>query len=70
MIRPLSEAERAANWAAVRKSARRLFWLAMLPFLALLWATGYATGLLDGAKAPRREPCPETISKESTNENL
>lgn len=66
MIRPLSEAERAANWAAVRKSARRLFWLAMLPFLALLWATGYAMGLLDGSKAIRPEGRPEIISKESS----
>lgn len=62
MIRPLSEAERAANWQAARKAARRLFWLAMVPFLALLWATGYAKGLLDGSKATR----PEIISKESS----
>lgn len=51
MLRPLSEAERAANWRACRKAARRLFVLLLLPLLALIWGAGYGQGLLDGARA-------------------
>lgn len=65
MIRPLSDDEKAANWRAAAKAGRRLFWLAMVPFLALLWLAGYALGWLDGHAAATRPATPETISKES-----
>lgn len=60
MLRPLDETERAENWRVAAKAARRLFILALLPFLALIWASGYGQGWLDGQAARR-----ETISKES-----
>lgn len=65
MLRPLNEHEQAANWATVRRLARRYFVAALLPVLGLLWASGYAKGLLDGWAAAMREPRPEIISKES-----
>ena len=52
----------AANWRYVAKRARVLFWLLMLPALALIWGAGYAQGLLSHCEAAIRE----TISKEST----
>lgn len=51
MLRPLSEEERAANWQACRRYLRRYFIAALLPLLAVLWAAGYAKGLLDGMAA-------------------
>lgn len=50
MIRPLTESEIAANWAATRKALRRWFILLMLPLLALLWAAGYVQGLIEGGR--------------------
>lgn len=60
MLRPLSDEEKAENWRAVRRALRRHFIALMLPGLALLWAAGYAKGLLDGsaetkAAAPMRK---------------
>lgn len=49
MLRPLSDDEKAENWRAVRRALRRYFIALMVPALALLWAAGYAKGLLDGA---------------------
>lgn len=51
MLRPLSDEEKAENWRAVRRALRRYFIALMLPGLALLWAAGYAKGLLDGSAA-------------------
>lgn len=59
----LTDAEKRENWAAVRKMAKRYFWAAMLPILALLWGAGYAQGLIDAAT------CRELISKESNDGN-
>lgn len=61
MLRPLTPAEKAENWAACRKYLRRYFALLMLPLLALLWGAGYAQGLLAGY----RELCAPS-HKEST----
>lgn len=49
MLRPLSDAEKAENWAACRRYLRRYFVAALLPLLALIWGAGYGQGLLDGA---------------------
>lgn len=49
MLRPLSDEEKAENWRAIRRYLRRYFIALMLPGLALLWAAGYAKGLLDGS---------------------
>jgi hypothetical protein len=70
MLRPLAPEESAANWAACRRYARRYFLAFMLPALALLWASGYAKGLLDGWAAATREARPETVSKESKNASI
>lgn len=70
MLRRLSEAEIAANWATVRRAARRYFLALMVPFLALLWASGYAKGLLDGWAAAMEARRVETISKESNNASI
>jgi hypothetical protein len=63
MLRPLSDDEKAENWRAVRRALRRYFIALMLPGLALLWAAGYAKGLLDGsaqsAPATRNEGNPK-----------
>jgi len=70
MLRPLSDDEKAANWATCRRYLRRYFVALLLPALALLWGAGYAKGLLDGwAAAMRESGRPETISKESNHEN-
>jgi hypothetical protein len=52
MLRPLSDDEKAENWRVVRKALRRYIIALMVPALALLWAAGYAKGLLDGAAQP------------------
>lgn len=65
MIRPLSETEQAENWRKVRRALRRYFVLLVLPGLALLWATGYAKGLLDGFAEGKAAARPETIHTES-----
>ena len=46
-LRPLSDEEKAANWATVRKAGKFYFVALLLPFLALIWGAGYAQGLLD-----------------------
>jgi hypothetical protein len=70
MLRPLEPAEIAANWAAARRYLRRYFLALMLPALALIWASGYGKGLLDGWAAAMREARPETVSKESKNASI
>ena len=57
MLRPLSDEEKAENWRAVRRALRRYFIALMVPALALLWAAGYAKGLLDGSA---QQPAPAT----------
>lgn len=52
MLRPLSDEEKAENWRAVRRYLRRYFIALLIPALFLLWAAGYAKGLLDGAAQP------------------
>lgn len=49
--------ERAAqNWRDCARLLRRYVLLALIPGLALLWFTGYATGLLEGyERATRNE---------------
>lgn len=61
MLRPLSDDEKAANWATVRRGLRLYFVALLIPALALLWFAGYGYGLLTAS----RQDCPETISKES-----
>lgn len=56
MLRPLSDEEKAENWRAVRRYLRRYFIALMLPGLALLWAAGYAKGLLDGSAETKAAP--------------
>lgn len=50
------------NWAYCRRVARRYFWAAMLPLLALLWFAGYGYGLLTACPIS-----PETMSTRSRN---
>lgn len=52
MLRPLSDEEKAENWRACRRYLRRYFIALLIPALFLLWAAGYAKGLLDGAAQP------------------
>lgn len=60
MIRPLSAAEKAENWAACRKYLRRYFVACLVPVLALIWGAGYGQGILAGY----REVCgPETMTQ-------
>ena len=64
MLRPLSDEEKAENWRAVRRYLRRYFIVLLIPALFLLWAAGYAKGLLDGsaqqaAPATRNEGNPK-----------
>lgn len=61
MLRPLSDDEKAANWAACRRMLRRYFIALLVPALALIWFAGYGYGLLTVAG----QNCRETISKES-----
>lgn len=63
MLRPLSEAETAENWRATRAALRRWFLLAMLPGLALIWAAGYAMGLINGGR-----DCPPAVRNKETSE--
>lgn len=51
MLRPLSDDEKAENWRAVRRYLRRYLIALLIPALALLWAAGYAKGLLDATGA-------------------
>lgn len=59
MLRPLSDEEKAENWRACRRYLRRYFVAALVSLLALLWAAGYAKGLLDAGRAD----CPPAVSR-------
>lgn len=63
MLRPLSDDEKAENWRAVRRYLRRYFIALLIPALALLWAAGYAKGLLDGSAA-----CPPPANRNEGNQ--
>lgn len=65
MLRPLSDQEKAANWAVAARWGRRWFIVLLLPLLGLLWASGYAKGLLDGWAEGMAARQSEIISKES-----
>ena len=58
MIRPLSDDEKRANWAACRKSLRRYLILPIALGLLLLWGAGYGQGILAGY----REHCGPDIA--------
>lgn len=49
-FRPLSPEESAENWRACRRYLRRYLLALIVPGLALLWFSGYATGILDAAR--------------------
>lgn len=61
-FRPLSPEESAENWRACRRYLRRYALALLVPLLALLWFSGYATGILDGSK-----DCPPVSNRNERN---